>query len=82
VSKKPPGYPDEHQFRQSRSHNVNDETTEQLVARLQEELREANEEVERCWADETELVQTINTLRLDNAILRGKIASMKKEQRQ
>jgi hypothetical protein len=53
-----------------------------IVATLREELREANEEMARCWADETELVQTINSLRLDNAILRGKIASMKKEQNQ
>jgi hypothetical protein len=53
-----------------------------IVATLREELREANEEIERCWADETELVQTINTLRLENAILRGKIASMSKEQDQ
>ena len=50
-----------------------------IVATLREELREANAEIERCWADETEYVLTINSLRLDNAILRGKIASMKKE---
>ncbi len=50
-----------------------------IVATLREKLQEANAEIERCWADETEYVLTINALRLENAILRGKIASMKKE---